>query len=41
MRTLHLDQNYEWIIIGAALIIAVVIDQRSVRMLSHRFAAAA
>ncbi len=41
MRTLHFDQNYEWIIIGAALIIAVVIDQRSVKMLSHRFAAAA
>ena len=27
IRTLHLDQNYEWIIIGGALIIAVVIDQ--------------
>ena len=27
IRTLHLDQNYEWIIIGGAMIIAVVIDQ--------------
>ncbi len=31
IRTLRLDQNYEWIIIGAALIIAVVIDQRAKR----------
>ena len=27
IRTLHLDQNYEWIIIGTALIVAVVLDQ--------------
>ena len=29
IRTLHFDQNYEWIIIGCAIIIAVV--ARSVR----------
>ena len=27
IRTLHLDQNYEWIIIGCAIIMAVVLDQ--------------
>ncbi|MBM4080186.1 MAG: ABC transporter permease, partial [Planctomycetes bacterium] len=27
IRTLHFDQNYEWIIIGCATIIAVVLDQ--------------
>jgi len=26
---LHLDQNYEWIVIGCAIIIAVVLDQGS------------
>ena len=36
IRTLHLDQNYEWIIIGAALIVAVVIDQGGSRLLSKR-----
>lgn len=39
IRTLHLDQNYEWIIIGAALIIAVVLDQRGSKFLSERLAA--
>ena len=34
IRTLHLDQNYEWIIIGGALILAVVIDQGGTRLLS-------
>ena len=29
IRTLHFDQNYEWIIIGCAIIIAVVVDQWS------------
>jgi ribose transport system permease protein len=29
IRTLHFDQNYEWIIIGCAIIIAVVLDQAS------------
>jgi ribose/xylose/arabinose/galactoside ABC-type transport system permease subunit len=36
IRTLHLDQNYEWIIIGGALIIAVVIDQAGSRFLTRR-----
>jgi ribose/xylose/arabinose/galactoside ABC-type transport system permease subunit len=27
IRTLHFDQNYEWIIIGCAIIIAVVLDR--------------
>jgi ribose/xylose/arabinose/galactoside ABC-type transport system permease subunit len=36
IRTLHLDQNYEWIIIGGALIIAVVIDQGGTRLLAKR-----
>ena len=38
IRTLHLDQNYEWIIIGAALIVAVVLDQRGSKFLSERLA---
>jgi ribose/xylose/arabinose/galactoside ABC-type transport system permease subunit len=38
IRTLHLDQNYEWIIIGGALIIAVVIDQGGTRLLVARMA---
>jgi ribose/xylose/arabinose/galactoside ABC-type transport system permease subunit len=32
IRTLHFDQNYEWIIIGCAIIIAVVLDQTSGRL---------
>lgn len=32
IRTLHFDQNYEWIIIGCAIIIAVVLDRMSSRM---------
>ena len=38
IRTLHLDQNYEWIIIGTALIVAVVLDQRGLKFLSERLA---
>jgi ribose transport system permease protein len=41
IRTLHLDQNYEWIIIGGAMIIAVVLDQRGSKLLANRFSAAA
>ena len=41
IRTLHFDQNYEWIIIGCAIIIAVVLDQASVRFTARRLAAAA
>jgi len=40
IRTLHLDQNYEWIIIGGALIVAVVIDQGGTRLLARRMAKA-
>jgi ribose transport system permease protein len=36
IRTLHLDQNYEWIIIGTAIIVAVVVDQASGRMARRR-----
>jgi len=39
IRTLHLDQNYEWIIIGGAMIIAVVLDQGGTRLLARRLAA--
>jgi ribose/xylose/arabinose/galactoside ABC-type transport system permease subunit len=40
IRTLHLDQNYEWIIIGTAMIIAVVLDQSGTRLLARRLASA-
>lgn len=40
IRTLHFDQNYEWIIIGCATIIAVVLDQASARFTARRLAAA-
>jgi len=39
IRTLHLDQNYEWIIIGSAIVIAVALDQASARFAARRFAA--
>jgi ribose transport system permease protein len=35
IRTLHFDQNYEWIIIGGAMIAAVVIDQGGNRLLTR------
>jgi ribose transport system permease protein len=38
IRTLHLDQNYEWIIIGCAIVIAVVLDQASTRFAARRLA---
>jgi ribose/xylose/arabinose/galactoside ABC-type transport system permease subunit len=41
IRTLHFDQNYEWIIIGCAIIIAVVLDQMNARLASQRMARAA
>jgi ribose transport system permease protein len=41
IRTLHFDQNYEWIVIGCAIIIAVVIDQWSTRMTARRLSRAA
>jgi ribose transport system permease protein len=37
IRTLHLDQNYEWIVIGCAIIVAVVVDQLSVRLRARRW----
>ncbi len=39
IRTLHLDQNYEWIIIGSAIVVAVVLDQASTRFAALRLAA--
>jgi ribose/xylose/arabinose/galactoside ABC-type transport system permease subunit len=41
IRTLHFDQNYEWIIIGCAIIVAVVLDQASARFATRRLARAA
>ena len=41
IRTLHLDQNYEWIVIGCAIIVAVVIDQWSTRVTARRLSRAA
>mgnify|MGYP001472871993 CR=1 FL=1 len=38
IRTLHFDQNYEWIIIGCAIIIAVVLDQMNQRLTARRLA---
>ena len=38
IRTLHLDQNYEWIIIGCAIVVAVVLDQASARFAARRLA---
>lgn len=36
IRTLRFDQNYEWIIVGCAIIIAVVLDQGSARLSARR-----
>jgi ribose transport system permease protein len=36
IRTLHFDQNYEWVIIGCAIIVAVVIDHWSARLAARR-----
>jgi ribose transport system permease protein len=36
IRTLHFDQNYEWIVIGCAIILAVVVDQWSSRVAARR-----
>ena len=38
IRTLHFDQNYEWIIIGCAIIIAVTLDQANARLTARRLA---
>ena len=36
IRTLHFDQNYEWIVIGCAIVVAVVVDQWSTRATARR-----
>jgi ribose/xylose/arabinose/galactoside ABC-type transport system permease subunit len=41
IRTLHFDQNYEWIIIGCAIIVAVVVDQASTGFAARRLASMA
>jgi ribose transport system permease protein len=41
IRTLHFDQNYEWIVIGCAIIVAVVVDQWSTRVTARRLSRAA
>ena len=41
IRTLHFDQNYEWIIIGCAIIVAVVLDRWSSTLTARRLARAA
>jgi ribose/xylose/arabinose/galactoside ABC-type transport system permease subunit len=41
IRTLRFDQNYEWIIIGCAIIVAVVLDQGNARLNVRRLARAA
>jgi ribose transport system permease protein len=41
IRTLHFDQNYEWIVIGIAIIIAVVLDRWSSRVAARRLRQAA
>ena len=38
IRTLHLDQNYEWIVVGSAIIIAVVLDRHGTALVARRFA---
>lgn len=41
IRSLHFDQNYEWIIIGCAIVVAVVLDQANARLTARRLARAA
>ena len=41
IRTLHFDQNYEWIIIGCAIIVAVVLDRASAALTARHLARAA
>jgi ribose/xylose/arabinose/galactoside ABC-type transport system permease subunit len=38
IRTLHFDQNYEWIIIGCAIIVAVVLDRMNAQLAAKRMA---
>jgi len=41
IRTMHFKQEYEWIIIGCAVIIAVVLDQASLRLANKRLVSSA
>jgi len=41
IRTLRFDQNYEWIVVGCAIIVAVVVDQWSARAAARRLSRAA
>jgi ribose/xylose/arabinose/galactoside ABC-type transport system permease subunit len=41
IRTLHFDQNYEWIVIGCAIIIAVVVDRWSAGVTARQLSRAA
>jgi ribose/xylose/arabinose/galactoside ABC-type transport system permease subunit len=41
IRTLHFDQNYEWIVIGCAIIVAVVIDRWSAGVTARRLSSRA
>jgi ribose/xylose/arabinose/galactoside ABC-type transport system permease subunit len=36
IATLRLDQNYEWIIIGCAIVAAVALDRMSARLAATR-----
>jgi len=36
IRTLHFDQNYEWIVVGCAIIFAVALDQWGTRLAARR-----
>jgi ribose/xylose/arabinose/galactoside ABC-type transport system permease subunit len=38
IRTLHFDQNYEWIIIGCAIVVAVVLDRVNAQFAQRRIA---
>jgi ribose transport system permease protein len=41
IRTLHFDQNYEWIVIGCAIIVAVVVDRWSAGVTTRRLSRSA
>lgn len=41
IRTLRFDQNYEWIVVGCAIIVAVVVDSWSTRIAARRLSRAA
>jgi len=41
IRTLHFDQNYEWIVIGCAIVVAVVVDRWSAGVTTRRLSRSA